>query len=206
MNDCSFIPKSKNYKNLLSYQKAVIIYDCTVIFCNRFFGKYDRTVDQMVQAARSGKQNIVEGSMAAKISSETEIKLTGVARASLQELLEDYEDFIRAGNYKFWKKNGKEASYVRKLSSGKIKPPEIDDDISAPKDISESFEKIYRAFIFFIKKRPPDVCANIMICLINQCNYLLDRQISKLENEFVKQGGLRERMYNARMKYRKEQK
>jgi len=206
MNECSFIPKSKNYKNLLSYQKSVIIYDCTVIFCERFFRKYDRTVDQMVQAARSGKQNIVEGSMAAKISSETEIKLTGVARASLQELLEDYEDFIRVKNYKFWKKSGKEASYVRKLSSGKIKPPKIDDDISSPKDISESFEKIYRAFIFFIKNRPADVCANIMICLINQCNYLLDRQISKLEKEFVKHGGLRERMYNARMKYRKEQK
>jgi len=206
MNDCGFIPKSKNYKNLLSYQKSVIIYDCTVIFCERFFRKYDRTVDQMVQAARSGKQNIVEGSMAAKISSETEIKLTGVARASLQELLEDYEDFIRGGNYKFWKKDGKEASYVRKLSSGKIKPPEIDDDISSPKDISEFFEKIYRAFVFFIKNRSADVCANIMICLVNQCNYLLDRQISELENEFVKQGGLRERMYNARMKYRKEQK
>ena len=206
MNECSFIPKSKNYKNLLSYQKSVIIYDCTVIFCDRFLKKFDRTVDQMVQAARSGKQNIVEGSMAAKFSAETEIKLTGVARASLQELLEDYEDFIRVGNYKFWKKNGKRASYVRKLSSGKIKPPKIDDDISPPSDISESFEKIYRAFIFFIKNRPPDVCANIMICLINQCNYLLDRQISELEMTFVKQGGLRERMYNARVKYRKENK
>ena len=209
MNEHGFIPENKNYKLLLSYQKSVIIYDCTVYFCDRFFKKFDRTIDQMVQAARSGKQNIVEGSMAAKTSAETEIKLTSVGRSSLEELLEDYHDFLRVKNLTLWEKESEKASYVRKLSSGKIKPPEIDENgnnIPAlpPSDVSDSFSRIHQAFVYFIKNRPSDVCANIMICLINQCNYLLDKQIRNLEDEFVKQGGLRERMYNARVKYRKQ--
>jgi len=209
MNKHGFIPENKNYKLLLSYQKSVIIYDCTVYFCDRFLSKFDRTVDQMVQAARSGKQNIVEGSMAAKTSAETEIKLTSVGRSSLEELLKDYHDFLRVRNFTLWSKESKEASYVRQLSSGKIKPPEIDKNGSnvpalPPSDVSDSFSQIHQVFVYFIKNRLPDICANIMICLINQCNYLLDKQIRKLEDEFVKQGGLRERMYNARVKYRKQ--
>ena len=209
MNQHGFIPENKNYKLLLSYQKSVIIYDCTVYFCDRFFKKFDRTIDQMVQAARSGKQNIVEGSMAAKTSAETEIKLTSVGRSSLEELLKDYHDFLRVKNFSLWKKESKEASYVRRLSSGKIKPPGIDENGNnvptlPPSDVSNSFLLIHQIFVYFIKNRPPDVCANIMICLINQCNYLLDRQMRKLEDDFVKQGGLRERMYNARVKYRKQ--
>ena len=90
----SFLPKHGDYKHLLSYNKSEIIYDATVCFCRRFLDKWrDRTVDQMVQAARSGKQNIVEGSMAAITSKETEIKLTNVARASLEELKVDYKDY-----------------------------------------------------------------------------------------------------------------
>lgn len=89
-----FIPPHGGYKRLLSYQKAEIVYDATVHFCARFINKYSRTQDQMIQAARSGKQNIVEGSMASGTSKETEIKLTGVARASFEELLEDYLDFL----------------------------------------------------------------------------------------------------------------
>ena len=124
-NQEGFLPQKGNYKSLLSYQKSVIIYDCTYKFCERFFRKYDRTIDQMVQAARSGKQNIIEGSKAAITSSETEIKLTNVARASLEELLEDYNDFLRVKNFELWDKNSKEASYVRRLSAGKIALPEI---------------------------------------------------------------------------------
>jgi four helix bundle protein len=94
-NSKGFIPPNGGYRNLISYQKAEIIYDGTVYFTGRFFGKYDRTIDQMVQAARSGKQNIAEASVASATSKETEIKLTNVARASLEELLIDYEDFLR---------------------------------------------------------------------------------------------------------------
>jgi len=205
----SFLPKKGSYKELLSYQKTVVIYDCTYCFCERFLSKFDRTVDQMVQAARSGKQNIIEGAKASVASSETELKLTNVARASLEELLEDYCDFLRVRKFKIWDKQSSESSYVRKLSSGKIALPKIPgkdagwngDDLSA--DVTP-FEKLRRVFIYLMETRPPDVCANIMVCLINQANYLLDRQIEQQEEDFVKQGGLRERMYNARVDYRRK--
>jgi len=100
-NKNGFIPKHGGYKNLLSFKKAEIVYDGTVYFCSRFFNKRDRTVDQMVQAARSGKQNIVEASMASGTSKETEIKLSNVARASLEELLNDYRDFLRTMRMSF---------------------------------------------------------------------------------------------------------
>jgi len=100
-NNDGFIPKHGGYKKLLTYQKAEIIYDGTVYFTRRFFKPYDRTIDQMVQAARSGKQNIAEASMASATSKETEIKLTNVARASLEELMIDYQDFLRTNNCRF---------------------------------------------------------------------------------------------------------
>src|SRR5580765_7081469 len=110
-----FIPVHGGYRNLITYQKAEIIYDGTVYFTKKFLKKYDRTIDQMVQAARSGKQNIAEASMASATSKETEIKLTNVARASLEELLIDYRDFLRVRDFVIWEKNSKEALYVRKL-------------------------------------------------------------------------------------------
>mgnify|MGYP000229935991 FL=1 len=116
-NDNSFLPKTGNYQALLSYQKSEIVYDLTFRFCERFLSKFDRTVDQMVQAARSGKQNIAEGSKAAKTSTEMELKLTNVARASLEELLLDYQDFLRTRNHQIWDKNSREALYVRGLSN-----------------------------------------------------------------------------------------
>src|SRR5215210_6250677 len=91
----TFIPAHGGYEDLLAFKKARIIHDGTVCFCGRFVEKRDRTFDQMVQAARSGKQNILEGSQASGTSKETEIKLMNVARASLEELLEDYRDFLR---------------------------------------------------------------------------------------------------------------
>lgn len=184
MNSNGFIPAHGNYKELISYRKSVIIYDGTVFFCKKFLGKYDRTVDQMVQAARSGKQNIIEGCMASGTSKETEIKLINVARASLEELLEDYRDFLRSGKHSIWEKDCKEALYVRKLAYKS----------------NESYET-YKPFI---ETRPSETVANILICLINQCNYLLDRQIKRLEQDFLKNGGLREAMYNARLKQRNE--
>lgn len=97
-----FIPTHGGYKNLLSYQRAEVVYDATVRFCQRNLDRRDRTVDQMVQAARSGKQNILEASMASATSKETEIKLTNVARASLEELKEDYRDFLRVRGFQEW--------------------------------------------------------------------------------------------------------
>src|SRR5437764_8059902 len=111
-----FIPPHGNYQELLSYQKAEVVYDVTYHFCQRFLSKGDRTVDQMVQAARSGKQNIAEGSKASGTSKETELKLTNVARASLEELLVDYRDFLRVRDLQLWDKDSREAKYVRKLS------------------------------------------------------------------------------------------
>ena len=178
-----FIPPHGGYEELLSYRKAKVVYDGTVRFCERFLQKRDRTYDQMVQAARSGKQNIIEGCMASGTSKETEIKLIGVARASLEELLEDYRDFLRVRGAKLWDKNSQEALFVRKLG--------------ARKDAS------YEAYKTYIDSRPPEIVANILICLIHQTNYLLDQQIRQLEKAFVKDGGLRERMTRARLAQRR---
>src|SRR5205809_6279809 len=115
MDTPGFIPPHGNYQEMLSYQKAEVVYDLTFRFCQRFLTKGDRTVDQMIQAARSGKQNIAEGSKAAATSKETEIKLTNVARASLEELLIDYRDFLRVRDLPLWDKDSKEAQFVRKL-------------------------------------------------------------------------------------------
>lgn len=174
-----FLPPHGNYKQLLSCQKAVVIFDVTFHFCHKFLAQGDRTMDQMIQAARSGKQNIVEGSKASGTSKETELKLTNVARSSLQELLEDYEDYLRVRGLRQWTKDCREARYVRRLG----------------KQPHETYER-YREFC---ETRPPEVVANIALCLIHQANYLLDQQIRRLEQDFIKEGGLRERMTRVRL-------
>jgi four helix bundle suffix protein len=178
-----FLPPHGNYRELLSYQKAEVVYDLTFRFCQRFLNRGDRTVDQMVQAARSGKQNIVEGSKASATSKETEIKLTNVARASLEELLVDYQDFLRVRDLRQWPKDSPEALFVRGLGS---KSPVT-----------------YDAFRTYVESRPAEVVANIALCLIHQTNFLLDQQIRRLEQDFIKEGGVRERMTRARRDYRK---
>ena len=180
-----FIPVHGGYEHLLSFQKARIVYDGTVRFCERFLDRRDRTVDQMVQAARSGKQNILEGSQASGTSKEAEIKLVNVARASLEELLEDYRDFLRTRGHALWEKNSKEALFVRKLG--------------ARNDAS------YESYRTYIETRPPQIVANILICLIHQTNYLLDQQLKRLEQDFLEEGGLRERMTRARLATRANQ-
>jgi len=181
----SFIPPHGNYRELLSYQKAEVIYDLTFRFCEKFLKKGDRTIDQMVQAARSGKQNIVEGSKASGTSKEMEIKLTNVARASLEELLEDYRDYLRVRDLKIWEKDSREAIFVRKLGSR----PHV----------------TFEAYRQFCETRSAGIVANIAICLIHQANYLLDQQLRRLEQDFLKDGGLRERMTRARLQARDEQ-
>ena len=177
-----FIPPHGHYQKLMSYQKAEVVYDLTFHFCERFLKRGDRTIDQMVQAARSGKQNIAEGSKASGTSREMEIKLVNVARASLEELLVDYQDFLRVRNLPIWSKDSKEAQYVRKL--GRQTP------------IS------YETYREFCETRSADVVANIALCLIHQTNYLLDQQIRRLERDFIEEGGIRERMTRARLNHR----
>lgn len=171
---------------MLSFKKSRVVYDATVRFCERFVDKRSRTTDQMIQAARSGKQNILEGSQASGTSRETEIKLVNVARASLEELLEDYRDFLRVRDAVLWDKDSREALFVRRLGNGT--------------DVS------YETYRAYIDTRPGDVVANIIICLIHQTNYLLDQQIRRLEKDFVEKGGLKENMFKARIDYRDKQK
>lgn len=174
-----------DYQTLLSYQKSEIAYQITYRFCERFLKRGDRTIDQMVQAARSGKQNIVEGSKAAPTSKEMEIKLTNVARASLEELLEDYRDFLKVRDLPIWDKNSKEALYIRKLS--------------------HNSQTSYESYRNFVDTRSAEVIANIAICVIHQANYLLDQQIKALAKNFLNEGGLRERMTKARLQARDQQ-
>ncbi len=178
------LPPRGDYQTLLSFQKAEVVYDITFRFAHKYLSKGDRTIDQMIQSARSGKQNILEGSKAGTTSKETEIKLTNVGRASLEELLADYRDYLRVRDLPLWDKNSKEALFVREL--GRKTP--------------QTFE-VYREFV---ETRPAEVIANIAICLIHQTNYLLDQQLKTLEKEFLEQGGLRERMTQARLNYRNQ--
>ncbi|AKJ63912.1 four helix bundle suffix domain-containing protein [Kiritimatiella glycovorans] len=159
------LPPSGDYQTLLSFQKAEVVYDITFRFAHKYLSRGDRTVDQMIQSARSGKKNILEGSKAALTSKETEIKLTNVARASLEELLDDYLDFLRVRDLTIWEPNSKEALFVRNL--GRQEP--------------QTFE-LYREFV---ETRPPETVANIAICLIHQTNYLVDQQLRRLEQDFV---------------------
>ena len=177
-----FIPPHGGYQQLLSYRKAEIVYDATVYFCARFLDKRDRTYDQMIQAARSGKQNIVEGSMASATSKETEIKLTNVARASLEELLTDYRDFLRIRHLEEWPKDHPYAERLRQLNR-------------LPAATYETFRK-------GIEHPDPAICTNVIMGLIKVTSYLLQRQIRQLEQAFVEEGGLRERMTRARLAHR----
>lgn len=180
-----FIPRHGGYENLLSFQKARIVYDGTVWFCKHYLDKRDRTYDQMVQAARSGKQNILEGSRASGTSKAAEIKLTNVARASLEELLEDYRDFLRVRGMAEWTKEHPYTQRLRRLN----RQPNAD----------------YETFKKGIEHSDPAIAANVLIGLIKLTNFLLDRQLRHLENAFVKEGGLRERMTRARLSERARQ-
>lgn len=164
---------------------AEIIHDATVAFCGRFIDPRSRTNDQMVQAARSGKQNIAEGSTASATSRKTELKLTGVARASLEELLIDYQDYLRQHGLALWPKEHPQAREVRSLAY-------------------ES-DRSYTSYKALFEGAPPETAANAAICLIHQANYLLDRQLRTLEKGFLEQGGFTERLYRARSEARKGQ-
>jgi restriction system protein len=179
------IPPHGGYRKLRSFQCAQAVYDARVLFCGRFVEKRSRTYDQMIQAARSGVQNIAEGSMASATSKKTELKLTGVARASLEELLLDYEDFLRQRGLRIWTKDSPEALAVRlKYRS----------DRSDKSDGSDAYG---------ISGATAEVAANTLVCLINQAGFLLGRQLRRLEEQFLREGGFTEKLYRARSEARK---
>ena len=180
------IPPHGGYKNLESYKTAVIISDGTYAFCDRYMtyksNKSYRTYDQMVQAARSGKQNIAEGSLASGTSKKTELKLIGVARASFGELLEDFEDFLRQRGFGLWSKDSPQSQAVRRLAYRS--------------------NKSYTTYKSYIENSDPEAAANTLVCLIHQENFLLDQLLRKLEKDFLEKGGFTERLYSARQKSR----
>ena len=192
--DESRIRPSGGYRELRSFQVTTVIYDATVDFCRRFLDPRSRTVDQMVQAARSGRQNIAEGSRAAATSSQTELRLVNVARASLDELLLDYEDFLRQGRHRQWAKDDPEAQAVRAVGQARTQAP------AEPADSSGSPTAAYAAWL---EHADPAVVANAVICLIHQANYLLDRQVRALEAAFIQGGGYSEQLAAARLAFRR---
>jgi four helix bundle suffix protein len=175
------IPHRGDYKKLLSYQKSDVIFCLTYYFVTNYLSKSDRTCDQMIQAARSGKQNIIEGCAASSTDAKTEIKLVNVAKASLQELLEDYEDYLKTRNHRQWEENSVEWTAMRRIGR-------------------EHNDTEY--FMNIAKTRPPQTIANMCIILIKQADYLLFKQLKRLEADFLKYGGFTERMYRLRKQAR----
>jgi len=190
-SDPRHLRPSGGYRKLRSFQVTTIIYDATVSFCERFVDKRSRTVDQMVQAARSGRQNIAEGSRASATSSQTELRLINVARASLDEPLLDYEDFLRQRRHRQWAKDDPEAQAVRAVGR------RHEADRTDPTDPA--------AYAPWLTHADPAVVANALLCLIHQANYLLDQQIAALERSFIQTGGYSERLAAARLEHRRQQ-
>lgn len=187
------------YRKLRSFQLARGVYDATVIFCRRFVNE-NRMKDQMIQAARSGVQNIAEGSAASATSKKTEISLTNVARASLEELLLDYEDFLRQHGLEVWDKDSQKAKAMRQ----RLRQERIENLTPRPDEKPQLTG--YAEIADFINRCEPEIAANAMICLINQASFLLDRQIKRLEADFLNTGGFTERLYKKRIQFRKTQK
>jgi four helix bundle suffix protein len=191
---------SGGYRKTASFQTATLIYDATYWFCEKFLDARSRTVDQMVQAARSGRQNIAEGSRASATSSQTELRLVNVARASLEELLLDYEDYLRHRRLPQWLPDGPEASEVRAVPRTFRKDPSDQSDLT---DLSD--QERWALYSRWLDHANPAIRANATICLIHQANYLLDRQIAALEAAFVEDGGYSEQLATERLRHRKDQ-
>ena len=177
----ALVPHRGNYKKLLSYRKSDVIFQLTYYFCHNYLQRGDRTIDQMVQAARSGKQNIVEGCMASGTSAKTELKLLNVAKASLHELREDYEDYLKTRGHWQWDEGSKELEAMRRI--GRV-------------------HNDGEYFMQLAQTRPPETIANMVIVLLKQADYLLHRQIQRLSYDFVQDGGFSERMTRIRRNYR----
>ena len=179
------LKKAVVWQELYFYRKSDILYQLTVEFCHRFLPPYgDRTVDQMIQAARSGKQNIVEGSEDGQTSSEMEIKLINVARGSLKELLSDYQDYLNTRHLPLWTKDNPRLQPLRSFCATHYD---------------------YRDYAPLIDKMNDEEIANMAITLLHQTDKLISAYLKRLERIFVEQGGIKERMYAACTGYRKAQ-
>lgn len=185
---------SGGYRTAASFQTATLIYDATYWFCEKFLDPHSRTVDQMVQAARSGRQNIAEGSRAAATSSQTELRLLNVARSSLEELLLDFEDFLRHRRMTQWRADSREAMAVRDVVRLLKKDRTDQSDLT---DLSD--QERWALYVPWLEHPDPAIRANTLICLINQANYLLDQQIAAVEKQFVEGGGYSEKLAAARL-------
>lgn len=181
----TFLPQHGHYSHLRVYKVTEIIYDITFYFTQHYLAKGDRTVDQMVQAARSGKQNIAEGNQAAATSSETEIKLTNVAKASLEELLVDYEDYLRVRNLTQWDAHHPRYEKMRQYARS---------------------ERIRTDYALTMQRMNDEELANLCITLIHQAVYMLHKLLATMQNRFVTEGGIKEQMYRSRVNYRSGQK
>jgi four helix bundle suffix protein len=190
------------YRHLVGYQLACIVHDGTVAFTRLYVDHRSRTVDQMVQAARSGKQNIAEGSQASGTSRKMELKLTSVARASLEELLIDYTDYLRQNQLELWPKDHEKAQFIRNLRRKR------DNIVSTWSGSHESHQShptyrtleasLYAIYKPYIEEKGPENAANTMICLVRQTSFLLDKLLRSLEEKFKEEGGFTERLHQAR--------
>ncbi|NLD38716.1 MAG: four helix bundle protein [Desulfatiglans sp.] len=195
------IKPSGGYRSTASFQTATIIYDATYWFCEKFINQFNRMTDQMIQAARSGRQNIAEGSRAAATSSQTELRLLNVARASLEELLLDFEDFLRHRRMALWVPDSAEAMAVRGV------PVKYKKDQSDQTNLTGLTDQArWQLYAKWLEHDDPAIRANAIICLINQANYLLDQQISALEKSFVEEGGYSEQLASKRFAFRENKK
>ena len=203
MRENMVIPAHGGFKKLRSFAVSLAVHDGTVIFCDRFIRKTSRTRDQMEQAARSTVQNIVEGSLASGTSKKSELKLTNVARASLGELIQDYEDYLRQNSLLIWDKDSRIVQAMRRRLAGKLPPPENapppDKD---PQQEQQVLDEPLLAALTAMRNKPAETCANIMLCLAHQASFLLGRQLKRLEKDFLEKGGFTERMYHARARSR----
>jgi four helix bundle suffix protein len=192
---------SGGYRKLRSFQTTTLIYDGTVAFCDRFIPKGSRTHDQMVQAARSGRQNIAEGNRANATSSKSELFLTNVARASLEELLLDFQDYLRQHDLPLWPKDCPEAQEIRAIGA-KIRNAPEGSPLTDPEDPGDRQRR--KLYLPFLQSKDPTVAANSLICLIHQANYLLDQQLIGMEQSFVEGGGYSEQLATARIAHRRK--
>lgn len=184
-NKNRLIQRTGHFEKLLTYQKALVIYDLTFYFCHKYLEKGDRTIDQMIQAARSGKQNIAEGSSFSATSKKLEMNLINVAKSSLKELRADYEDYLRTRGHRIWEDNS--------------------DEVEAMKKIGRGYNSDVEYFMNIAKSRPPETVANMIRCLILQNDFLLFRQLEALERDFLREGGFSERMLKMRREQLKKQ-
>ena len=184
------------YRELKAYQVTEVVYDATVAFTRLYLQPRSRTVDQMVQAARSGKQNIAEGNMAAATSKKSEMKLINVARASLEELLLDYEDFLRQNRLTQWPKDHEKAIFIRKL---RPRSPLPHGDATDATDATDRTTCAYDTYRQYVEDKGPENAANTVICLIKQASYLLDRYLKVLDDGFQEKGGFTEKLQKVRI-------